>query len=70
MSDAEFLDGLALSGMLPAPLVIFSTFVGWVSGGPAGALAMTAGMFLPAFGFSLLSRPFRSFGTIRWARAG
>jgi len=54
MSDAEFLDGLALSGMLPAPLVIFSTFVGWVSGGPAGALAITAGMFLPAFAFSLL----------------
>jgi chromate transporter len=54
MSDAQFLDGLALSGVLPAPLVIFSTFVGWVSGGPAGALAMTAGMFLPAFAFSLL----------------
>jgi chromate transporter len=54
MTDAQFLDGLALSGVLPAPLVIFSTFVGWVSGGPAGALAITAGMFLPAFAFSLL----------------
>jgi chromate transporter len=54
MSDAQFLDGLGLSGILPAPLVIFATFVGWVSGGPAGALAMTAGMFLPAFAFSLL----------------
>ncbi len=54
MTDAEFLDGLGLSGILPAPLVIFATFVGWVSGGPAGALAMTAGMFLPAFAFSLL----------------
>lgn len=54
MTDAQFLDGLALSGVLPAPLVIFSTFVGGVSGGPAGALAITAGMFLPAFAFSLL----------------
>jgi chromate transporter len=54
MSDAQFLDGLALSGVLPAPLVIFATFVGWISGGPAGALAITAGMFLPAFAFSLL----------------
>ncbi|NEU34835.1 chromate transporter, partial [bacterium LRH843] len=27
---------------------------GWISGGLAGALAMTAGMFLPAFAFSLL----------------
>lgn len=54
MSDAQFLDGLGLSGILPAPLVIFATFVGWISGGLAGALAMTAGMFLPAFAFSLL----------------
>jgi chromate transporter len=54
MSDAQFLDGLGLSGILPAPLVIFATFVGWVSGGPMGAFAMTAGMFLPAFAFSLL----------------
>jgi chromate transporter len=54
MSDAQFLDGLALSGVLPAPLVIFATFVGWISGGPQGALAITAGMFLPAFAFSLI----------------
>jgi chromate transporter len=54
MSDAQFLDGLALSGVLPAPLVIFATFVGYVCGGMPGALAITAGMFLPAFAFSLL----------------
>lgn len=54
MSDAQFLDGLALSGVLPAPLIIFSTFVGYAAGGPLGAAAMTAGIFLPAFGFSLL----------------
>ena len=54
MTDGQFLDGLALSGVLPAPLVIFATFVGWISGGPAGALAITAGMFLPAFAFSLI----------------
>lgn len=54
MTDGQFLDGLGLSGMLPAPLVIFATFVGWVTGGLAGALAMTAGMFLPAFAFSLI----------------
>ncbi|MVT01048.1 chromate transporter [Pelagibacterium luteolum] len=54
MTDAQFLDGLALSGILPAPLIIFSTFVGYFGGGPLGAIAMTAGIFLPAFGFSLL----------------
>jgi chromate transporter len=54
MTDAQFLDGLALSGILPAPLIIFSTFVGYYAGGPPGAVAMTAGIFLPAFAFSLL----------------
>lgn len=54
MTDAQFLDGLALSGILPAPLIIFSTFVGYFGGGPLGAVAMTVGIFLPAFGFSLL----------------
>jgi chromate transporter len=54
MSNAQFLDGLALTGLLPAPLVIFSTFVGYLGGGPWGAVAMTAGVFLPAFAFTLL----------------
>jgi chromate transporter len=55
MTNAQFLDGLALSGLLPAPLVIFSTFVGYLGGGWAGALVMTAGIFFPAFGFTLLA---------------
>ncbi len=54
MSNAQFLDGLAPSGILPAPLIIFSTFVGYVGGGPWGALAMTLGIFLPAFSFTLI----------------
>ncbi|WP_137753917.1 chromate efflux transporter [Sphingopyxis sp. L1A2A] len=54
VGDATFLDGIALAGVLPAPLVIFATFVGYVVGGPGGALAITAGMFLPAFAFSLI----------------
>jgi len=54
MTEREFLDGVALAGVLPAPLIIFSTYVGFAGGGWAGALAMTAGVFLPAFGFGLL----------------
>jgi chromate transporter len=54
LSDSRFLDGLALSGILPAPLIIFSTFVGFIAGGVIGAVAMTVGIFLPAFAFSLL----------------
>jgi chromate transporter len=55
MSNSQFLDGLALSGLLPAPLIIFSTFVGYLGGGPWGAVAMTAGIFLPAFALTLLA---------------
>lgn len=54
MTNAEFLDGLALSGILPAPLIIFATFVGFLGGGAAGAIALTAGIFAPAFAFTLV----------------
>lgn len=54
LSDAAFLDGVAVAGLLPAPLVIFATFAGYVAGGWVGALAITSGMFLPAFAFSLI----------------
>ena len=54
ISDASFLDGVAFAGMLPAPLVIFATFAGYVAAGLPGAAAITAGMFLPAFAFSMI----------------
>jgi chromate transporter len=54
MTNGQFLDGLALSGILPAPLIIFSTFVGYFGGGPLGAIAMTVAIFLPAFVFTLV----------------
>ena len=54
VSEGQFLDSLALGGVIPAPLIIFATFVGYLAGGLAGALAITAGIFLPAFGFALL----------------
>jgi chromate transporter len=54
MTNDQFLDGLALSGVLPAPLIIFGTFDGYVAGGAIGSLCTTAGIFLPAFCFTLL----------------
>jgi chromate transporter len=53
LTQSEFLDGLALGGILPAPVIIFSTFVGYVTGGLAGGIAMTVGIFLPAFVFPI-----------------
>jgi chromate transporter len=53
LTNDEFVDGLAIGGVLPAPLIIFSTFVGYLAGGLAGALAITLGIFLPAFVFPI-----------------
>jgi len=51
LTESQFVEGLALSGVLPAPLIIFSTFVGYLAEGLVGALVITLGVFLPAFVF-------------------
>jgi chromate transporter len=53
LTDSQFIDGLAIGGVLPAPLVIFATFVGYLAGGLAGGLLITLGVFLPAFVFPI-----------------
>ena len=58
MTNAQFLDGLALSGLLPAPLIIFSTFVGYIGGGFLGAVIITIAIFAPAFAFTMIGHDF------------
>lgn len=68
MTRQTFLDGLAIGNILPAPLVIFSTFVGFVGGeagtggnvgsGFLGAILMTIGMFIPCFSFTIIGHSF------------
>jgi chromate transporter len=58
MKSAQFLDGLALSGLLPAPLIIFSTFVGYIGGGLLGAILITAAIFAPAFAFTMIGHDY------------
>jgi chromate transporter len=58
LTDSQFLDGLALSGVLPAPLIIFATFVGYIAGGLSGSIAITVGIFLPAFIFPIFFHRF------------
>jgi chromate transporter len=45
--------GDVIGGILPAPLIIFATFVGYLAGGLVGALVITLGIFLPAFVFPI-----------------
>lgn len=54
MTGEACLDGVAIASVLPAPLVIFGTFVGYQGGGLPGAIAFTVGIFLPAFAFTFV----------------
>jgi chromate transporter len=54
MTLPQFIDGVALSGLHPAPLIICSTFVGYVGLGLAVPYSSRRGTFAPAFGFTLL----------------
>jgi chromate transporter len=53
LTDRQFVDGLAIGGILPAPLIIFATFVGYLAGGLVGAILITVGVFVPAFLFPI-----------------
>jgi chromate transporter len=53
LTESQFIDGLAIGGILPAPLIIFATFVGYLAGGLVGALLITIGIFIPAFLFPI-----------------
>jgi chromate transporter len=49
LSNAAFMDGIALGQITPGPIVITATFVGFLYQGLAGAVFATIGIFLPSF---------------------
>lgn len=61
LTQAQFIDGLAIAGSLPAPFIIVTTFVGYMAYGFWGGIMATIGTFLipfviPMFGYSYLNR--------------
>lgn len=54
ITTTSFLDGIALSVIIPAPLIIFGTYLGFLAYGFTGAVLITLGIFIPAFAFTLL----------------
>jgi chromate transporter len=51
LSDGQLLDGVALSVATPGPFMLFTTFVGYLASGVAGAVLATFFVFLPSFIF-------------------
>jgi chromate transporter len=49
MESKVFMDGIALGQITPGPIVITSTFVGYLLYGLPGAIAATIGIFTPSF---------------------
>jgi chromate transporter len=58
MDQHVFMDGIALGQITPGPVVITSTFVGYVVSGPPGAVIATLSIFLPSFVMVIATAPF------------
>jgi chromate transporter len=49
LGNSVFLDGIAMGQITPGPIVITTTFVGFMIRGPIGAILATVGIFMPSF---------------------
>lgn len=57
LSRVELMDAIAVGQFTPGPVLSTSTFIGYQLSGFPGALAATAGIFLPSFLFVLILNP-------------
>lgn len=49
LNQAQFLDAVAMGLLTPGPVVITAAFIGFLVGGPAGALIATVAIFTPIY---------------------
>ncbi|MGZ3752194.1 MAG: chromate efflux transporter [Mucilaginibacter sp.] len=57
LSHKVLIDAIAVGQFTPGPVFSSATFIGWQMGGLNGALAATAGIFLPSFLFVAFLNP-------------
>ncbi len=58
MDSSTLMNGIALGQVTPDPVVITSTFIGYIVRGPLGAIIATIAMFLPSFIILVVTVPY------------
>ncbi|KAG9286027.1 hypothetical protein G9A89_022704 [Geosiphon pyriformis] len=66
LTEKTFLDAIAIGNVIPSPLTMFSTFIGFQAGNKFGGLPyafleatlITIGIFLPCFTFTIMGHDF------------
>lgn len=53
MSDAAFLDGVAIGQVTPGPIILTAAFIGWQVDGPVGSVVAGLAIFTPSLFFML-----------------
>jgi chromate transporter len=58
LTDAEFLDAVAVAMITPGPVVITVAFIGYLVAGPLGATVSAIGVFVPAYLAMVVPAPY------------